>query len=219
MSLCLKEAFLTKIASAHFSCIGGKTALAKKNITVNSFPALADHHSTQELYKALARFVIRLNQRGEELLTFVACFESPSDPSQETFTSLLWQQLKMLNDIDEAPWDKAYSPDTESAQFAFSLAGEAFFVIGGYPSSERASRQFKRPFMVFNAHQQFQQLRKKQLFTRYQKQIRQREKHFHGSMNPNIEFYDHLSEARQYPGDKATLNWRCPVQFIDKGEG
>ncbi len=125
---------------------------------------------------------------------------------------MLWQQLQQLHDEDRHyhTWDPSVSGDPHAADFSFSFAGRAFFVVGLHPGSSRWARRFAWPVLVFNAHEQFEQLRAQGRFEKLQALIREREWALQGSLNPNLQDFGHGSEARQYAGRAVGGDWRCP---------
>jgi len=130
------------------------------------------------------------------------------------FERRLWSQLQRLHDLDARyhPWDARVSDDPESAKFSFSVAGDAFFVIGMHPGASRTARRFAWPTLVFNAHEQFENLRADGRFEPLQSRIRDREVLLDGRINPNLADYGYHSEARQYSGRPTEPTWTCPFR-------
>jgi FPC/CPF motif-containing protein YcgG len=89
------------------------------------------------------------------------------------------------------------------------MAGQAFFVVGLSPQAERWARRFPWPVLVFNAHEQFEELRKSEQFPR----IRERDAELEGEPNPNLADYGDHTEARQYSGREVESDWVCPARF------
>jgi len=84
--------------------------------------------------------------------------------------------------------------------WAFSFGGEAYFVIGMSPVSDRIARRFPWPLLVFNAHATLRALREAKMFERMKHVIRTRDSELEGE--PNRHLFDHgvVSEASQYSG-------------------
>jgi FPC/CPF motif-containing protein YcgG len=125
--------------------------------------------------------------------------------------------LQQLHDLD-APhhsWDPAVNADPDDAEFAFSFAGTAFFVIGLHAGSSRAARRFAWPTLVFNPHRQFEQLRHDGRYSRFQEVIRRAETGLQGTVNPMLGEHGSLSQAAQYSGRRVEDGWRCPFQRHD----
>src|SRR6476620_7390004 len=83
-------------------------------------------------------------------------------------------------------------PRTRNAQtaggphFAFSLAGTAYFVVGLHPAASRIARRTPLPTLVFNLHEQFEELRQSERFERMRDTIRRRDQALQGSVNPMV---------------------------------
>jgi FPC/CPF motif-containing protein YcgG len=105
------------------------------------------------------------------------------------------------------------SRDPADPAFSFSIAGKAFFVVGLSPQAERWARRFPWPVMVFNPHDQFEELRESGQFPRIRDRIRERDADLEGQTNPNLADYGEHTEARQYSGREVDDSWRCPVRF------
>jgi FPC/CPF motif-containing protein YcgG len=135
----------------------------------------------------------------------------------EDFELLLWRQLRMLYEVDRTAheWDPTVSKDPDSARFAFSLGGRAFFVVGLSPAGKRWARTFPWPLLAFNAHRQFRELRQSGQFGRMQDVVRKRDEALEGDINPNLAEWGEHTEARQYSGREVEDGWRCPVRFDD----
>ena len=151
-----------------------------------------------------------------EFSTFVACFKGPVGLGEEKFERLLWAQLQRLHEEDRHYhyWNSHVSSDPEDSQFAFSFAGRAFFVVGLHSASSRFARRFAWPTLVFNAHQQFEKLRREGRYVRVQEVIRDRERNLQGDINPNLADFGTRSEARQYSGRQMEEQWRCPFHAL-----
>lgn len=92
----------------------------------------------------------------------VVLFEDDPSFSETGFEACLWERLQSLSDKDD--WlgqqlDPRVSADPENPHFSLSFGGQAFFVVGLHPAASRPARRFERPALVFNLHDQFEQLR------------------------------------------------------------
>ena len=144
-------------------------------------------------------------------LAFV--FEGPCDLSEETFERLLWQRLQSMTDKDE--WrgitaDHRVSDDPQDPHFSLSFGGQAFFVVGLHPQASRPARRFARPAMVFNLHDQFEELRSSGRYEGLRQAILDRDERLAGSINPMLSRHGESSEARQYSGREVPGGWACP---------
>ena len=140
----------------------------------------------------------------------MAVFDGPVYLSEGKFEQLLWRQLQLLHEQDKEALDKEVSADPEDPDFSFSFAGKGFFIIGLHPGSSKKARRFYRPALVFNLHEQFEQLRKEDKFEKMRDLIRSRDMAFQGSLNPMVEDFGKASEAGQYSGRKVDEHWKCP---------
>jgi FPC/CPF motif-containing protein YcgG len=72
------------------------------------------------------------------------------------------------------------------------------------------TRRLAFPTLVFNAHEQFEDLRRSGRFPAVQQTIRKRDTKLQGSPNPALAEYGRESEARQYAGRLVSQDWQCP---------
>ena len=91
-----------------------------------------------------------------------------------------------------------------------SFGGEAFFVVGLHPHASRPARRFDTPAMVFNLHDQFEQLRATGRYDKLRETIIDRDVALAGSANPMLASHGSISSARQYSGRAVGAEWRCP---------
>ncbi|KTD59596.1 YqcI/YcgG family protein [Legionella santicrucis] len=212
----IEKTFREKILAENFSCVGAKTSINRSKYQFCLLDRIATEEATSKLYQALKNFTNSRITIDNRFASFIACFASSTNIQPEEFEYLLWLQLKMLYEIDELPWDKSVSNDVNNRFFSFSVAGEAYFVIGLCPDHPRKCRDFYYPMLVFNSHHQFNYLKQINVFNKIQKTVRARELHYNGSINPNLIHFDECSEALQYSGLKANLQWQCPFNFSGK---
>lgn len=67
--------------------------------------------------------------------------------------------------------------------------------------------------MVFNLHDQFEQLRAAGKYENMREKIMVRDEAVAGSRNPILARHGEASEARQYSGRMVDEGWRCPFQY------
>lgn len=208
------SSFRDFILDNDFSCLGAKAAVRSATYRFGTYGDLADEASTAGLARDL--FAFTNERRGFESLytTYIAVFSTfdrGADPDLD-FEQSLWQQLSRLHALDRDlhEWDPRVSSNPDDSDFSFSFAGTGLFVVGLHPESTRAARRFAWPTLVFNSHEQFEELKRRGQFERLQDRIRTRELALDGSLNPNLaDFGDH-SEARQYSGRPLPKAWTCP---------
>ena len=204
--------FRALILQADFPCLGAKSALHGDSFNLRCFSELGGRQATRELAAALLEFTRSQEAAPSQYATFVAIFQGPRDLTEIDFERLLWQQLRELHDHDVRAfeWDPAVSADPVDPHFSFSFGGHALYVIGLHANSSRKARQFPWPVLVFNPHEQFEQLRAGGKWRRMQESIRQRDLALQGSTNPMLSDFGERSEARQYSGRAVGENWRAP---------
>ena len=66
--------------------------------------------------------------------------------------------------------------------------------------------------MIFNLHDQFEQLRAQGAYDKLRNSILSRDVALAGSANPMLARYGTVSEARQYSGRLVGDEWQCPFQ-------
>lgn len=167
---------------------------------------------SQGLAHDLIKFLNESHTLDSGFTTFIAAFKTPVPETEKEFEVLLWKQLQMLKDLS-APyfeWDPAVSSDPEEKDFGFSFEGKAFFVIGMHAMSSRLARCSPLPMLVFNLHDQFEALKKEGKFESLRDAIRQRDIELQGAVNPMVNDFGLVSEAKQYSGRAVGKNWKCP---------
>ncbi|HEX3550777.1 MAG TPA: guanitoxin biosynthesis heme-dependent pre-guanitoxin N-hydroxylase GntA [Candidatus Elarobacter sp.] len=208
------DAFRAFVLDERFSCLGAKASIGRRTYRIGAYARLDDPDVTQGIARDLYAFAAERRAISGDFTTYVAVFRERSFDSEEAFERALWSQLQRLHDLDAEHhgWDPRVSDDPSDPSFSFSVAGEAFFVVGLHPAASRAARRFAWPALVFNAHEQFEHLRGDGRFDGLQRQIRARELRLDGGLNPNLADYGVHSEARQYSGRAAGETWRCPFR-------
>jgi FPC/CPF motif-containing protein YcgG len=206
------DMFRAAILSKRFSCVGAKAAMHRESYRMGMYGEMSTPGTNAGLARDLFTFVQEQSQLDSCFATFIACFTGPHPADEKNFEQLLWQQLQCLHDLD-APlhsWDPSVSANPENPAFSFSFAECAFFIVGLSPASSRWSRRFAWPTLVFNAHNQFEQLRQSGKYTSIQATIRAREYALQGKTNSLLKDFGEQSEARQYAGRSVEEGWQCP---------
>jgi hypothetical protein len=79
-----------------------------------------------------------------------------------------------------------------------------------HPGASRPARRFVRPALVFNLHDQFEQLRAQGRYEKLRASIVERDIALAGAPNPMLARHGSISEARQYSGRMVEQDWTCP---------
>jgi FPC/CPF motif-containing protein YcgG len=209
-------AFRAFVQAPEFSCLGARAALARGTYRFGAYGTLASDAATAGLARDLYAFATERHGFESTFTTFVAVFRDVAgdDDPEVSFESALWKQLQALHALDRPLHrpDPHVSSDPDDPHFSYSFAGSAFFVVGLHPGASRSARRFAWPTLVFNAHEQFEQLRDDGRFDGLQEKIRVREIELDGSLNSNVADFGTHSEARQYAGRPVDGTWRCPFR-------
>jgi hypothetical protein len=202
------------ILSSSFSCVAGKAAVTSGGYRFGCYRGFGERSSTEGLARDLAAFVAERPFMERTYASFIAVFDDPASSGEDWFEAALWRELQLLSDLATPlyPSSARAASDPEANDFAFSFAGEAFFVVGMHRDSSRLSRRFSLPTLVFNSHDQFAEARRDGRFQRIQRIVRDRELQLQGSINPELREFGTASEARQYSGRPTEPSWKCPFR-------
>lgn len=202
------------VLDARYPCLGARAALQRGTYRFGAYERLDDLEVTRGLMRDIYAFATERRGIAENFTTFVAVFREMVCGDERAFERALWSQLQRLHELDRRfhTWDPAVSDDPAAPGFSFSLAGNAFFVVGMHPKASRLARRFAWPALVFNAHVQFEDLKRAGQFAGLQRRIRERDVRLQGRINANLTDYGHHSEARQYGGREVEDGWTCPFQ-------
>jgi FPC/CPF motif-containing protein YcgG len=153
-----ERTFRAVAGAPDYPSVGARSVLRQDRAETHGYEDLGTAASARELLADLTRFASSIDLTAG-FASFVAVFLHDASADEEEFERLLWRQLQELHDIDGAPPDPAVSSDPAHPNFAFSVAGTAFFVIGLHPAASRPARRSPRPMLIFNPHEQFDMLR------------------------------------------------------------
>jgi FPC/CPF motif-containing protein YcgG len=211
----LAQAFRDFVQDPHFPCVGAKSALSHDEIRIVVARDIRSGWDDLRIYPALLDFVSRYQRDPGLFRSFTVLFEAPKTLSEAEFEDHLWARLQSLSDKDAwlgLPYDERVKADPEDKSFSLSFGGEAFFVVGLHPNSSRKARRFETPALVFNLHDQFEQLRADGKYEKLRQRIVDRDLRYSGSINPMLATYGEGSEARQYSGRAVEEEWVCPLR-------
>lgn len=207
------------VRDSAFPCVGAKSALGKRQMR---FVVARDIRSAWDdlaIYPNLLDLAKSYAETPTLFQSLVVLFEAEAELDEAGFEAALWQRVSSLSDKDEwlgQPLDPRVSADPESPHFSLSFGGEAFFVVGLHPQASRPGRRFSRPALVFNLHDQFEQLRAQGRYEPLRDAILARDVKLAGDVNPMLARHGTISEARQYSGRAVDEGWRCPFSGRQK---
>ncbi|WP_022720628.1 guanitoxin biosynthesis heme-dependent pre-guanitoxin N-hydroxylase GntA [Rhodopseudomonas sp. B29] len=216
----LADEFRRFIHQSDFPCVGAKSALAKGTLHILEARDIRSNWDDRRIYDGISRVIQDYHADRALFQSLAVVFEGPRDIDEKTFERFLWARAESLTNKDTwlgKPYDQRVSSDPSNAHFSLSFAGEAFFIVGLHPNASRPARRFKAPVLVFNLHDQFEQLRKQGLYERLRAKIIERDVALAGSINPMLARHGEMSEARQYSGRIiADENWVCPFNPVER---
>ncbi len=217
----LAERFQAFVKSADFPCVGAKSALSRGQMRIVVGRDLRSAWNDLEIYENLHALADGYRRAPKLFQTLVILFEHAAPLSEVEFERHMWTRIQSLTDKDEwlgQPADPRVSDDPDDPHFSLSFGGEAFFVVGLHPQASRPARRFEQPAMVFNLHDQFEQLRASGLYEKLRHTIIERDVALAGTPNPMLARHGQSSEARQYSGRIVEQDWRCPFSGRKSGE-
>jgi uncharacterized protein len=208
------QAYRDFLGKKSFPCIAAKASLARDQVQCMVAAHMGCPADDERILSFIYGFVEHYRESKKLYHSAAVIFRGPSIDNEHAFDALLWQRLSALALLDKNNYthDKRVDSDPTSKKFSFSLKEEAFFIIALHPASSRRSRQFYYPTLVFNPHQDFEKLRRKNRYEQMKKIVRKRDLTFSGSINPMLKDYGEASEVYQYSGIKYNADWKCPLQ-------
>ena len=211
----LARSFRRFIEDAAFPCVGAKSALSRNAIKIVVARDVTSGWDDLRIYPALLAFVSRYKREPGLFRSFAVVFETPASLSEADFERHLMARLQSLSDKDAwlgLPYDARVEAHPDDSHFSLSFGGEGFFVVGLHPHASRRARCFEAPTLVFNLHDQFEQLRADGRYGKLRERILERDIRFSGSVNPMLATHGEASEARQYSGRVVDETWVCPFR-------
>lgn len=203
------------IADPQFPCVGAKSALAKGQLRVVIAKDIRSAWDDLDIMKQLLELAFDYRRDPVLFQSLAVIFETDAGLDEERFEHHLWARLQSLSDKDE--WlgqrpDPRVSTDPQNPHFSLSFGGEAFFVVGLHPGASRPARRFRTPVLIFNLHDQFEQLREAGRYEKMRSIIIERDVELAGDPNPMLSRHGDTSEARQYSGRAVPADWLCPLE-------
>ena len=209
----LAARFRSFIQASDFPCVGAKAALSRRGMRFVVGRDIRSAWDDLRIYPNLLDLARSYRQDPQLFQSLVVLFEQDPGLTEERFESNLWDRLNSLSQKDE--WlgqdlDPRVDHDPTSPHFSLSFGGEAFFVVGLHPGASRPARRFDTPVLVFNLHDQFEQLRAQGRYDKLRASIVERDIALAGAPNPMLARHGTISEARQYSGRQVPDGWTCP---------
>ena len=215
----LAERFRDFVRAAAFPCVGAKSALAKGQMRIVVARDIRSSWDDLRIYPGLLDLARNYAEDPVLFQTFVVVFEQDWCLSETSFEAHMWSRIQSLTDKDamfaQVP-DTRVSGDPGDPHFSLSFGGQAFFVVGLHPGASRPARRFSRPALVFNLHDQFEQLRDQGRYEKLRATILERDAAIAGTINPMLSRHGDVSEARQYSGRAVGNDWQCPFNGRDR---
>ena len=196
-----------------FPCVGAKSALAKGQIRIVVGRDMRSAWDDLRIYPNLLDLAWTYAREPSLFHSLAVVFEEDSGLDEEEFEHCLWERLESLtrkDDFHGQMADPRVSADPGDPHFSLSFGGEAFFVVGLHPRASRPARRFERPALIFNLHDQFEQLRASGVYDKMRSTILARDVALAGDVNPMLARHGTMSEARQYSGRAVGSDWVCP---------
>ena len=217
----LAERFRVFVRDPAFPCVGAKSALTRDNTRIIIGRDLSSAWDDLRILPEVTALATEYREKPELFQTLVVIFEQPEIIAEAAFEAHMWERIQSLADKDalwfQQPRDARVSDDPDDPHFSLSFGGEAFFVVGLHPGASRPARRFERPALVFNLHDQFEQLRFQNRYEKLRESILDRDLTLAGSANPMLARHGQVSEARQYSGRAVNRDWQCP--YAGRGAG
>jgi uncharacterized protein len=213
----LAEDFRRFIQNSGFPCVGAKSALAKGTLDVLIARNMQSNWDDRRIYDGISRVIESYRSNRELFRSFAVIFEGPVTLTEAEFETSLWARAESLTNKDAwlgRPRDQRVSDDPNDPHFSLSFGEEAFFIVGLHPHASRPARRFDHPVLVFNLHDQFEQLREQGRYEKMREKIIERDVALAGSVNPMLARHGTISEARQYSGRNVQSEWTCPFNPV-----
>ncbi len=207
--------FRSFIRDPAFPCVGAKSALARDQMRILVARDIASAWDDLDIIAAIHRLAEEYRADPVLFQSLAILFPASAAMAEAVFERHLWNRVQSLSDKDD--WlgnctDPRVSDDPDDPHFSLSFGGEAFFVVGLHPGSSRPARRYAVPVLVFNLHDQFEQLRAQNRYEKLRGSILERDVLLAGSVNPMLARHGTVSEARQYSGRAVGADWQCPFQ-------
>jgi FPC/CPF motif-containing protein YcgG len=207
------DEYLAYLARKEYPCVAARAAVKLGHVRCLIADHMACPKDDEQIVHFLYDFVDEYRNSNGSFHSAAILFRQPQIINEKSFDALLWERLSAFRYLDhqQHEYDKRVSSDPASENFSFSIKEEAFFVIGIHPASNRRSRVFRYPGLIFNPHAEFEKLRTAKRYEPLKRVVRKRDIKFSGSVNPMLKDFGEASEVFQYSGMNYDSNWKCPL--------
>jgi uncharacterized protein len=205
--------FKNFVGDSAFPCVGAKSALNKGQMHFVIADDVRSAWDDLRIWPQIAALAQHYRDDPKLFRTLVVIYRNREPMTEKRFERAIWDRLQSLSDKDDwlgQPVDPRVSTDPDDPHFAVSFGGEAFFIVGLHPGASRPARRFDYPVMVFNLHDQFEQLRAQGRYEPLREAIMARDLSLAGSVNPMLASHGDGTAARQYSGRVVEEGWVCP---------
>ncbi|TQM64579.1 guanitoxin biosynthesis heme-dependent pre-guanitoxin N-hydroxylase GntA [Humibacillus xanthopallidus] len=212
------DALEQMVGHPEFPCLGAKSVFRRGSVEHVVLDDMSGADVPESLLARLGEFARDID--GEDgFHSFIATFRGPVPADEAAFERALFELLQRLHDADDDEWAPGVGSDPNDPHFAFSVGGTAYFIVGLHPAASRVARRAPLPTLVFNPHEQFEQLREEGRFERMRGAIRRRDKDLQGSINPMVADHGEATEAMQYSGRAHGADWEPPLEVHETAGG
>lgn len=190
------------VLNQSFPCIMARALALNGHIEQHHVNLNPKYMQLETFLQIFYRFIDHYQQNEKILHSLAFSFSSSHFKVFEEFETFFWSFLTELKLLDQKKYqhDPRVSADPRNSHFSFSLKEEAFFILLLHPDSPRLSRRYEQPTIVFNPHQQFEDLRKSGKYEKIRDAIRDKDKLLQGYPNPMLNDFGKESEIYQYVG-------------------
>lgn len=211
----MKDELTKFIESSSFPCIMAKSVLNTGIIEFQEINDLYDSNETRKVLEKMYSFIRKFKNNEGKLASFILFVKNPVYKNFTHFEKAFWSFLVKLNSLDKKKFehDSRVASDPHNANFGFSIMEEAFFLLALHPESERRARRFKTPAIVFNPHEQFENLRRRGVFHKIKNLIRRKDQILQGFSNPMLTDFGEKTEVFQYLGKKYSPRAAVPLHL------
>jgi hypothetical protein len=205
--------FHARIFQGDHICVGGQASLSVGALRF----AYVDHQlgtmdAALAVLEALDLFRRELPELKPPYRPLVVCFKGPRSLNAEEGHELTWATLNAMNVADRGayPATEDISEDPEDQDFGFSWRKRAWFVNAGFPNHPRKSRDYPTPMWIINPQENFDLLRRADVFGAIKAANAKREMEYQGSTNPLLVDQGGAHQWQQVTSVEGQSAPKCP---------